>query len=84
VRDAFAAWKQGLPAVVLVHDPFATLARAQCQALGARDPLILVYGQDAPALESDEESAEKARRVAAEVLELLNRPHDAGRAGRDR
>jgi hypothetical protein len=26
VRDAFAAWKQGLPAVVLVHEPFATLA----------------------------------------------------------
>ena len=78
MRDAFAAWKQGLPAVVLVHEPFATLARAQCQALGARDPLILVYPQDAPALESDEESAAKAQRVAEEVLALLNRPHDAG------
>ena len=42
--------------------------------LGARDPLILVYRQDAPALESDEESAGKARRVAQEALELLNRP----------
>ena len=79
MRDAFAAWKQGLPAVVLVHEPFATLARAQCQALGARDPMILVYKQDAPALESDHESTAKAQRVAAEVLDLLNRPHDAGR-----
>ena len=78
MRDAFAAWKQGLPAVVLVHEPFATLARAQCQALGARDPLILVYQQDAPALESDEQCAQKARRVAQEVLDLLNRPQEAG------
>ena len=78
MRDAFAAWKQGLPAVVLVHEPFATLARAQCQALGARDPMILVYKQDAPALESDEESEAKAQHVAGEVLGLLNRPPESG------
>ena len=71
MRDAFAAWKQGLPAVVLVHEPFAVLARAQCQSLGAREPTILVYKQDAPALESDAESEEKARSVAAEVVRLL-------------
>ena len=74
MRDAFAAWKQGLPAVVLVHEPFATLARAQCQALGAREPMILVYQQDAPALESEQESTVKAQRVAEEVLALFNRP----------
>jgi len=78
VRDAFAAWKQGLPAVVLVHEPFATLARAQCQALGAKDPTILIYEQDAPALESEAESADKARRVAQQVVELLSRPQAAG------
>jgi len=72
VRDAFAAWKEGMPAVVLVHEPFANLAKAQCQTLGARDPVILVYKQDAPALESDEESEEKARGVAVEVLRLLS------------
>jgi len=72
VRDAFAAWKQGLPAVVLVHEPFAVLARAQCQTLGAKDPTILVYKQDAPALESDEVSTAKARQVAAEVVRLLS------------
>ena len=71
MRDAFAAWKQGLPAVVLVHEPFAVLARAQCQSLGVREPMILVYKQDAPALESDAESEEKARSVAAEVVRLL-------------
>ncbi len=62
-----------MPAVVLVHEPFAVLARAQCQSLGARDPAILVYRQDAPALESDEASGEKARRVAAEVVNMLSR-----------
>jgi hypothetical protein len=61
-----------MPAVVLVHEPFATLARTQCQSLGAKDPVILVYKQDAPALESDRESLEKARWVAAEVLRLLS------------
>jgi hypothetical protein len=73
VRDAFAAWKEGMPAVVLVHEPFVNLAKAQFQALGARDPTMLVYKQDAPALESDEESASKARQVAAEVVRLLSR-----------
>jgi hypothetical protein len=72
VRDAFAAWKVGMPAVVLVHEPFVTLARAQFQALGAQDPTMLVYKQDAPALESAEEIADKARRVAAEVVKLLS------------
>jgi len=72
VRDAFAAWKQGIPAVVLVHEPFATLAKAQCQSLGAKDPVILVYKQDAPARDTDAESTAKARQVAAEVVRLLS------------
>ena len=61
-----------MPAVVLVHEPFAVLAKAQCQSLGAKDPLILVYKQDAPALESDADSDDKARRVAAQVVQLLS------------
>lgn len=61
-----------MPAVVLVHEPFANLAKAQCQSLGAREPLILVYKQDAPARESDAQSDEKARGVAADVLRLLS------------
>ena len=78
MRDAFAAWKQGLPAVVLVHEPFAVLARAQCQALGAVDPTILVYQQDAPALESDDQSTEKARGVAEQLISMLGSPQGAG------
>ena len=58
--------------MVLVHEPFTVLAKAQCQALGAQEPTMLVYRQDAPALESVEESTAKARRVAAEVIELLS------------
>ena len=62
-----------MPAVVLVHEPFVTLAKAQFQALGAKDPTMLVYKQDAPALESGEEIDDKARKVAAEVVRLLSR-----------
>ena len=71
MRDAFQAWKEGIPAVVLVHEPFATLAKAQCQALGAKDPLTLVYKQDAPARESEEESTAKARQVAEAVVKMF-------------
>ena len=78
MRDAFAAWKVGLPAVVLVHEPFAVLARAQVQALGAADPTILVYRQDAPALESDSESEVKAHLVAERILALLAGAPDTG------
>jgi hypothetical protein len=72
VRDAFTAWKNGIPAVVLVHEPFETLARAQCQSLGAREPAIIVYKQDAPALESDAASEAKARDVAEAVLRAFS------------
>jgi hypothetical protein len=61
-----------MPAVVLVHEPFASLAKTQCELLGSKEPVILVYKQDAPALESDQESREKARSVAAQVLQLLS------------
>ena len=74
MRDAFEAWKEGIPAVLLVHEPFVTLAKVQCQTLGARDPVILVYPQDAPARESDDDSSAKARRVAADVVRLLITP----------
>jgi hypothetical protein len=62
-----------MPAVVLVHEPFVTLARAQFQALGAKNPTMLVYKQDAPAHESAEEIADKAHRAATEVVRLLSR-----------
>ena len=57
--------------MVLVHEPFATLARAQCQALGATDPVILVYKQDAPARDTVDETVAKAQDVAAEIVRLL-------------
>ena len=72
MRDAFAAWKVGIPAVVLVHEPFAMLAKTQCQVLGAKDPLVLVYKQDAPARESDEDSEAKAHDVATDIVRMLS------------
>ena len=62
-----------MPAVVLVHEPFVKLAQAQFKALGAKEPTMLVYKQDAPARESIEEISEKARKVAAEVVRLMSR-----------
>jgi hypothetical protein len=47
--------------------------KAQFQALGAQEPTMLEYRQDAPALESAEEIANKPRRVAADVVRLLSR-----------
>ncbi len=71
MRDAFAAWKIGLPAVVLVHEPFTTLAQAQFQALGAKDPVMVVYPQDVPAKESQQDLSAKAERVVGEITKML-------------
>ena len=72
MRDAHAAWKQGIPAVLLIHPPFTALAKAQCQMLGATDPMVLIYPQDAPARESDAAVEAKAQRVAGDIFKLLS------------
>ncbi len=59
--------------MVLVHEPFAVIAQTQCQVLGAKDPTMLIYKQDAPALESADASTAKAREVAVQLVELLSR-----------
>lgn len=79
MRDAFEAWKLGTPAVALIHEPFTTLAKAQCQSLGVKDPTILVYKQDRPAHESDQDSRDKARDVATEIVRLLSAKGPTGR-----
>ena len=64
-----------MPAVVLVHPPFTALAQAQFQALGAKNPTMLVYKQDVPARETADEIVEKARSLAAEIVKVLsNKP----------
>ena len=72
MRDAIAAWKAGVPAVVLVHEPFATIAKVQCEMLGATEPMIVVYKQDAPVFESAQQVANKAQAVAANIFEILS------------
>ena len=71
MRDAVAAWNSGIPAVLLVHEPFARIALTQCQRLGAPAPMVAVYKQDAPAFESDPDWDEKARKVAGELMHTL-------------
>ena len=79
MRDAFEAWKLGTPAVALIHEPFTTLAKAQCQSLGVKDPTILVYKQDRPAHESNQDCRDKARDVATEIVRLLSAKGSTGR-----
>ena len=57
--------------MLLVHEPFVTLAKTQCQLLGAADPTILVYNQDAPARDLEDELVAKAELVSQQIAELL-------------
>ena len=59
--------------MLLVHEPFLTLAKTQCQLLGAADPAILVYKQDAPARDLDDEIVAKAELVSHQIAGLLIR-----------
>lgn len=54
--------------MVLVHEPFARIAEVQCDTLGAKNSAIVVYKQDAPAFESDEDLVRKANSVANQIL----------------
>jgi hypothetical protein len=49
-----------------------TVAKTQCQILGAAEPTILVYKQDAPARESEEDLVAKAELVSRQIVELLS------------
>ena len=40
--------------------------------LGEKDPVVLVYKQDVPTRESNDDSETKAREVAADVVRLLS------------
>ena len=60
-----------MPVVVLVHTPFAALARAQATVVGLPDNAILVYAQDSLARDTDEEVLARADEVAGRVRSML-------------
>lgn len=65
MRDTVNVIREGVPAVGLVHEPFATLARLQIAQVGMPDAPVLVYPRDLP----DHDTPDLVERKAAEVAE---------------
>ncbi|MBI1733942.1 MAG: hypothetical protein HYR51_02100 [Candidatus Rokubacteria bacterium] len=65
MRDTVNVIREGVPAVALVHEPFAMLARLQVAQVGMPDAPVLIYARDLP----DKEPADVVERKAHEVAE---------------
>ncbi len=63
MRDTVNVIREGVPAVALVHEPFAMLARLQVAQVGMPDAPVLIYARDLP----DKEAADLLERKAEEV-----------------
>ena len=71
MRDTVNVIREGVPAVGLVHDPFAALARMAVRQVGMPDAPLLIYPRDLVAEESPEQLADKAREVAERASGML-------------
>ena len=71
MRDAVGLSRDGIPNVLLVHEPFSNMARVQARQLGMPDLAILVYPQDVVALDSDEDVTRKAHAVIERIPYFL-------------
>jgi hypothetical protein len=71
VRDTVNVIRAGVPAVGLVHEPFAMLAGLQVAQVGMPDAPVLVYARDLPDQESPEALDKKAGEVAERAALLL-------------
>jgi len=71
VRDTVNVIREGVPAVALVHEPFATLARLQVAQVGMPDAPLLLYPRDLPDQEPPDVLERKAREVAERAAALL-------------
>jgi len=65
VRDTVNVIRAGVPAVGLVHEPFAMLAGLQVAQVGMPDAPVLIYARDLP----DQESLEVLEKKAGEVAD---------------
>ena len=65
MRDTVNVIREGIPAVALVHEPFAMLARLQVAQVGMPDAPLLLYPRDLP----DQEPPDVLKRKAAEVAD---------------
>jgi hypothetical protein len=71
VRDTVNVIRAGVPAVGLVHEPFAMLAGLQVAQVGMPDAPVLIYDRDLPDHESHEALEKKAGEVAERAALLL-------------
>jgi hypothetical protein len=71
VRDTVNVIREGVPAVGLVHEPFAMLARLQVAQVGMPDAPVLIYPRDLPDQEAPEALERKAREVADRAAAFL-------------
>lgn len=73
MRDTVNMIKQGIPSVVLVHEPFERLARAQMRQLGIEDstPFVVSYPVDRPSTDPPDFVRKKAREQARRLADLL-------------
>jgi hypothetical protein len=65
VRDTVNVIREGVPAVALVHEVFAMLARLQVAQVGMPDAPLLLYPRDLP----DQEPPDLLERKAGEVAD---------------
>jgi hypothetical protein len=73
VRDTVNVIREGVPAVGLVHDPFAMLARMAVRQVGMPDAPLLIYPRDLVSEETPEQLEAKACEVAERAAEMLLR-----------
>ncbi len=71
MRDTVNVIRQGVPAVGLVHEPFAMLARLQVSQVGMPDAPVLIYARDLPEQEPPDLLERKAREVADRAAVFL-------------
>ncbi len=71
MRDTVNVIREGVPAVALVHEPFATLARLQIAQVGMPDAPLLIYARDLPEQEPRQVLEKKAEDVAGRAAVFL-------------
>jgi hypothetical protein len=71
VRDTVNVIREGVPAVALVHEPFAMLAQLQVAQVGMPDAPLLIYPRDLPEQEPPDVLERKAAGVADRAAGFL-------------
>lgn len=71
MRDTVNVIREGVPAVALIHEPFATLARLQVAQVGMPDAPLLIYPRDLPDHEPPDAVERKAHEVAGRAAALI-------------